>query len=754
MEGETAQQASPDLAERQGWAIIGGLSAAIGFFLWWSLRTGADNLNLLVPLSVGLRLPGAAATALLILIPANGLWRYAGSALLRACAGAWQAAALVMLWQGLAYLGPMENDQLTAALNIGLLAAAAWRLGGGRWRLDAGTGWGAALAALCALPWLAWGALGSPLDTALNLAVGLLWGRVAAGLGAGATLTILAAAVRTDYFVLQMLLMLAAAPLGWAAARWAKDEERWRGLPWLLGLAAAAPLMLVDAEELFRRGHWLQGVIPDWATLAAWTGAGLAAAGIAAAAVLGRTRWVGGGPARQGLRGRVAAAALWTLGAAVYLALGQPGFHGERLLVVMPPTADLSAAAGLPASARRPFVYAALTHTALESQAAARAFLDRWGVAYTPHYLVNGLEVEGDAWLGWVLRARFGATRALVVTRDRPGPFAPAARLEVGTAGPPEATPENLRLIQADRVWTELGVTGKGVVVAALDGGVEWDHPALRPNFRGREGDFAYAWFDPLEHTRAPSAAGAHGTHALAVAVGQGVGVAPGAEWFFCRLGRTLPERVGCLEFELAPFPPGGDPFTDGDPVRGADVSTNSWECGSCDATVLQPAAAALRAAGVFVVAAAGNSGPNCGTVANPLANQDEVLTVGAVQPGGALAAWSSRGPIWTDGSGRLKPDLVAPGVLVLSATPGGAYEHFTGTSFAAPHVAGVVALMWEANSVLRGDVARTEAILLETAWPVAGDGCGGEGRAGNDSGYGLVDAYAAVRAALRYPAD
>jgi subtilisin family serine protease len=103
------------------------------------------------------------------------------------------------------------------------------------------------------------------------------------------------------------------------------------------------------------------------------------------------------------------------------------------------------------------------------------------------------------------------------------------------------------------------------------------------------------------------------------------------------------------------------------------------------------------------------------------------------------VAFFSSRG-----GSGRAKPDVVAPGVEVRSALPGGGYGKLSGTSMATPHVAGVVALMWSANPALRGDVATTAALLRRTATPVPADRCG----AAADAGAGLVDAAAAVAAA------
>jgi subtilisin family serine protease len=194
----------------------------------------------------------------------------------------------------------------------------------------------------------------------------------------------------------------------------------------------------------------------------------------------------------------------------------------------------------------------------------------------------------------------------------------------------------------------------------------------------------------------------------------------------------------------LAPFAPGGDAFH-GDPARGADVLTNSWACPpyeGCDLGALRPAVDALTAAGLFVVAAAGNDGPRCGTVDDPPAPYAETFTVGAVDAGGYVAGFSSRGPA---PGGGAKPDVAAPGVDVVSALPGGGYGALSGTSMATPAVAGVVALMWSADPALRGDVARTAQILRDTATPATGDGrC----PTADEVGAGVVNAFGAVTAA------
>jgi subtilisin family serine protease len=288
---------------------------------------------------------------------------------------------------------------------------------------------------------------------------------------------------------------------------------------------------------------------------------------------------------------------------------------------------------------------------------------------------------------------------------------------------------------------------------------VQGDHPALRDGYRGRAGQNDYNWLDPWNGSRAPTDISGHGTHTTGSVLGRGgIGVAPGAEWIGCvNLARNLgnpPLYLDCLQFMLAPYAQGADPFTDGDPARAPHVLNNSWGCPpleGCDPGALAPAVRALRAAGIFVVASAGNAGPRCGSVSDPIAIYDDVFSVGASDEDGNVAPFSSRGPVTVDSSDRIKPDILAPGVGVLSSLPGGTYGFNDGTSMAGPHVAGVVALMWSANPKLIGDIDQTEQILIATARPYVGQkiGCF-EGDLPSDAyGYGLVDAYAAVQAAL-----
>jgi len=107
---------------------------------------------------------------------------------------------------------------------------------------------------------------------------------------------------------------------------------------------------------------------------------------------------------------------------------------------------------------------------------------------------------------------------------------------------------------------------------------------------------------------------------------------------------------------------------------------------------------------------------------------------------------------VTADGSGRIKPDIVAPGVDILSSLPGGNYGSSSGTSMAGPHVAGAVALLWSADPSLIGDIDRTEQLLIQTADPYRGSTAVGcfDGDVPNATyGYGILDVYEAVKEAL-----
>lgn len=714
------------------------------------------------------------AVSLMVILGALAVFRQAGWE--RVTYAGWSALAGAMLFTAGSHLLPVTLGLTWPYLAgvLAVLAGLAWWVSGNAVQVRV---WPLAFGALAAtLPMLAsalYGALGSTWEVfwqgALALLAGLAW---SAWLTSRAVTSSLPASLVGRGVWLAWLAWVSAALLAGAVS---VTGQRWLAfisLPFtLVGTAWfslwASPRAAFLPVTLWAAGHlaalvwffdpaeinllYLADTV-GWVlrVLLWWVGVAGALAVSAALGGWALNRW----PAlRRVWRGVAGVGAVFGLTAALaaYLVWGQPGWHGDRLFIILRDQANVSAATTIPNRADRvAFVYHALTAHAVQSQAEVRQLLAALGVPYTPYYLVNALEIPGNPVLQVVFSLHPAVDRVLAHPHIRPLPELPP--VSRGEASAPPAPEWNITHIGADRVWRELGVTGAGIVIGQSDSGVDGAHPALRAGFRGQ-------WFDPWFGSTTPTDWGGHGTHTLGSIVGRnGLGVAPDAQWFGCvNLGRNLGNPalyLDCMQFMLAPFPPGGDPFTAGDPALAAHVLNNSWGCPpeleGCDAAVFLPAVQALRAAGLFVVVSAGNDGPACSSANTPPALYDEVFSVGALDRFGAVADFSSRGPITADGSGRPKPDVLAPGVDVLSAYPQNSYSRASGTSMAGPHVAGVVALMWSANPRLIGDIDRTEAILRATATPYAGPLADDCGNPLNVVGVGVVNAFAAVQAALR----
>ncbi|MEN4010896.1 MAG: S8 family serine peptidase [Bellilinea sp.] len=454
------------------------------------------------------------------------------------------------------------------------------------------------------------------------------------------------------------------------------------------------------------------------------------------------------------------AGAVWITGLMLYFLAGQPGFFGERLFVILKEQVDFSQQV-LPDDPleKRDMVFQTLKRTAETSQADLRKELERFNIGFQPYYLVNAIEVDGGPFVRLWLSRRAEVDRILSSPRLRPlAKLAPIAGSDIREL--PAELAWNLEKIGAQRVWEELGVRGDGILIGHSDSGVQGNHPEIAAQYRGWDGKQDYNWYDAWHGSQTPVDIGGHGTHTLATIVGSRTGVAPGANWIGCvNLARNLGNPalyLDCWQFMLAPFPQDGDSFLDGQPALGAQVLNNSWGCPEvegCDATVFLPAVSALKAAGIFVVVSAGNSGfAGCESVDSPPAIYEQVLSVGAINRFGDLAGFSSVGPVVADGSNRIKPEILAPGEEILSAYPGSSYTTMSGTSMAGPHLAGVVALMWSANPDLIGDIELTRQIIFDTAKPYQGvlPACVELlTRPANGVGYGVVDAFAAVKRAV-----
>jgi serine protease AprX len=454
--------------------------------------------------------------------------------------------------------------------------------------------------------------------------------------------------------------------------------------------------------------------------------------------------------------------------------LAQTAGGGQAdFLVLLSNQADLSGAARLPTKIEKGrFVYHALLAEAHSTQGPLIAWLQAQHADYRAFYIVNMVWVKGGGGLLQSLAARADVAKIEANPAVKGVQSIPWRSQAPAAAG----IEPNITYVHADQLWS-LGTTGQGSVIGSGDTGIQWDHPALKPHYRGWNGsaaDHNFNWHDSIHSgggicgadSPAPCDDLEHGTHTMGTAVGDDgganqIGVAPGAKWIGCRnmdQGVGTPARyIECFEFFLAPYPITGT-TSDGNPDLAPDVTTNSWTCpdseGCHTPDALLAAIQAQLAAGIVTVVAAGNSGPNCSTVHDPPSLYGEAYTVGALGTGtDSIAAFSGRGPVTFDGSGRRKPDITAPGTFVRSSVPISTYsDSFSGTSMATPHVAGAVALLWSAVPALRGQVTVTEQVLNDSAVHIDSTDCGSSGWPNNTFGYGRLDIKAALdRATLLF---
>ena len=316
----------------------------------------------------------------------------------------------------------------------------------------------------------------------------------------------------------------------------------------------------------------------------------------------------------------------------------------------------------------------------------------------------------------------------------------------------------------------EFGYTGKDIVVAVLDTGVDDNHDDLRDKFVAGydcSGNYGVAW------ATNPDDKNGHGTHCAGVIMGTGdpdveladreyVGIAPDARLVDVKVLTDIGGNLGdhlimgmewCIE-NMEQFSIDVLSISVGNKA-GGDDGTNA-NARTADAAV---------DAGLVVVAAAGNEGPDNDGFSS-VAASDKVITVGAVDDAGTvsrdddvIAEYSNRGPRRSDNDDdileELKPDVVAPGTDIIacmySPRPVGfvtGYQQMTGTSMACPHVAGIAALMLEAKPEL--NASQIKQILRMTA-----DGKGTaydtnvDAKYSKEYGFGEVNVYEALRESL-----
>ncbi|RHY88756.1 hypothetical protein DYB26_010221 [Aphanomyces astaci] len=326
---------------------------------------------------------------------------------------------------------------------------------------------------------------------------------------------------------------------------------------------------------------------------------------------------------------------------------------------------------------------------------------------------VTSLFIGGVASISGVTKATLDALTALnVVTYvdlnandfSRPEVLQGSASTEEDVA----ATNEwGVDAVGAPEIWKY--TTGQGVVVGSIDTGAINTHEAIKNNYRAEN-----VWFDPYNKMSAPWDSDGHGAHTIGTMVGShGIGVVPGAKWIACmglyQKSGTGEALLQCAQFMLCPSKPDG---TGADCSKGPHVVNNSW--------------LGLRRGVSSVVR---SRGPKCGTMGVP-GGYKTVIGVGAMgsftNEKDKLAFFSSKGPQATNGPAYVKPDISAPGFFTRSVSHlnNTGYMHMAGTSMAAPHVAGVVALLKGVDVTLTYDAvykyltATTDQAGLHTTEP------------------------------------
>lgn len=461
--------------------------------------------------------------------------------------------------------------------------------------------------------------------------------------------------------------------------------------------------------------------------------------------------------------------------------------NSVELIVVLEEQADLSGAALLKdKSEKGGYVYSRLTAVAQKTQPPVIQELKAAGAEYRSFWVTNGIWVRGDVELIETLARRADISRVHANPRVELDVLAPPkARQDLGEQASIEW---NISLVQAPAVWAK-GITGQGIIVGGQDTGYAWQHPALIEQYRGwngQEADHDFNWYDAIHEdtlvgtdnlectydSPEPCDDHGHGTHTMGTMVGddgQGnqIGMAPGAQWIACR---NMKNGVGtpatyteCFEWFIAPYPMGGDPMQDGDPAKAPHVINNSWSCpaseGCTNPDILKEVVENVRAAGILTVHSAGNTGsPQCGSVRDAASIYDASFTVAATTRNDFVASFSRRGPVTAGDNRPLKPDISAPGVGIRSSLLGASYGSLSGTSMAAPHVAGLAALLMAAQPTLIANVDGLELAIQDSAVQLfTAEGCGGDSTdsvPNNVYGWGRINALEAYENVISKPPE
>jgi subtilisin family serine protease len=434
--------------------------------------------------------------------------------------------------------------------------------------------------------------------------------------------------------------------------------------------------------------------------------------------------------------------------------------------------ADLSPAYSMDWDARGDFVYNTLRKTADRSQANAKAILDMQGLSYQTFIAGNDLYVGGGTQISTngltILNELAALPEVSTIRATRTYSIDPIIEVKpldniswagdllanqaLSTVGSStNATMDwGITDTKANQFWTKFGVQGDGIVVASIDTGVQWNHPALDQAFKcGTNPADPACWYDPTGQCNGTGACdnNGHGTHTMGTMVADDdpsltyiAGMAPNAKWIACKGCATNNcsdiDLNACADWILAP---------NNNPANRPDVVNNSWGGGGGE-TWFQAKVQAWRAAGIFPAFSAGNGGPGCSTLGSPGDYQDSFASA-AHDSSRNIASFSSRGPSAYGDTPYTKPNLSAPGVNICSTIPNSSWScGYSGTSMASPHTAGAVALLWSCNPSLKGQIDATFQLLQNNADTAPAGNCGTppDGQGNYTYGYGYLDVLSA----------
>jgi len=419
-------------------------------------------------------------------------------------------------------------------------------------------------------------------------------------------------------------------------------------------------------------------------------------------------------------------------------------------VVEMAEHADLSAAYEITDwDARGWFVYNTLRETAARTQAPVIAILEKSGAKYQSFFAGNEIAVTGSdmtvlsqiASLDAVSHIRYPRTASI-----EPIPVLTRNLFDFSI----DALDWGLNDTKAPAFWSTFGVQGDGIVVANIDTGVQWNHPALDQAFKcGSNPSDPACWADPSSICGGSACDNnGHGTHTMGTMVGDDdptltyqVGMAPNAKWIACKGCETNScsdtALNACADWILAPG---------GSPSNRPNIVNNSWGGGGGDTWYLTKVQS-WRAAGIFPVFSSGNPGSTCGAIGSPSDYQESFATANH-QSDRVINSSSGRGPSTYGHEPYTKPNISAPGTNICSAVPTNSWScSYTGTSMAAPHSAGAVALLWSCNPGLVGQIDQTFQLLQNSAdAPNDAGACGAppDGQGNYTYGYGYLNVLAA----------